>query len=334
MVRELAFLAVMVVASMAYAAEPDVVVLTSKNRMTGSIEELSRGKLDFSIEGAGSVEIDWHNVASLESAHTLDVELASGERFTGSITSPAKGKLEVKTAQGPKSVDMKDVVRIKPLAATFWERTSGEVELGFGVYQAHSEVDLTLGAEVENRTRNYLTDISLDSLVRRFNGVNNLSRTDFIIGSRRFLPHRWFVLGQFELEQDQALDLNLRVLAAGSLGRYLVQNNRTVFSAYGGFDYNGEHYSLLPVNRSAEGLGALEWDWFDVASKTEVDATAKSFFSFQRSRARLELKTEIRHELWRKYTGGIRFFEVFDSSPPAGQANNDYGLTLTIGRSF
>jgi hypothetical protein len=317
-----------------FADEPDVVVLTSGNRMTGSVTELSRGELSFSIEGAGTVEINWHNVESLESGKTLDVELRSGQRLTGPISSPSKGKLEVKTALGPKTVDMQDVVRIMPLHATFVERTTGDIEAGFGVYQAQSELDLTLAAEMENQTRNYLTNASFTSLIRRANGTNSVSRNDFQIGSRRFLPKRWFVLGQFELEQDQALDLDLRVLAAGSLGRYLVKNNRTIFSAYGGFDYNGEHYGGRPTQRSPEALGAVEFDWFDAQSKTELKTVAQSYFTLNRARIRLELKSEIRHDIWRKYFGAIDFFEAFDSKPPAGLADNDYGLTITIGRSF
>jgi hypothetical protein len=330
----LAFLSVMVASSLAYAAEPDVVVLSSGNRMTGSISGLSRGELSFSIAGAGDVEIDWHNVDSLESGKAMDVKLKSGERLTGPISSPAKGKLEVKTALGPKTIDLKDVVRVLPLHATFAQRTSGSVEAGFGVYQAHSELDLTLEAELENETRNYLTKASYESLIRRLNGVNNLSRNHFEIGLRRFLPRRWFVLGEFEVQQDQALDLDLRLLAAGSIGRYLVKNNRVIFSAYGGFDYNGESYGGFPNSHTAEGLAALEWDWFDVQSKTEIKAVAKSYYALTRSRIRLELRSDIRHDIYRKYFLDVAFFESFDSNPPPAQANNDYGLTITIGKSF
>lgn len=333
--RTLIILGVLVlVAPAAHADEPDVVVLSSGNRMTGSISELSRGELSFSIEGAGSVDIDWHNVESLSSQKEMDVDLKSGERLTGPISSPSKTKLEVKTALGSKTVDMKDVVRIKPLHATFVERTSGDIEAGFGFYQAQNELDLTLVAELANQTRNYLTEASFDSLIRRQNGVNSLSRNDFEIGSRRFLPKRWFVLGQFAVQQDQALDLDLRLLAAGSLGRYLVKNNRIIFSVYGGFDYNGEQYSGFPNSNTAEGLGAVEWDWFDAKSKTELKTVAQSYFTLTRSRIRLQLKTEIRHDIWRKYFGAIHFFEAFDSNPPPGLADNDYGLTITIGRSF
>ncbi len=56
-VCKLTLLAIVLLAYMAYASEPDVVVLRSKNRMSRTVKSLNRGKLDFSIEGADSLEI-------------------------------------------------------------------------------------------------------------------------------------------------------------------------------------------------------------------------------------------------------------------------------------
>ncbi len=54
-------------------AADDVVALSSGNRMTGEIERFSRGELFFTIDGAGSVAIDWRNIKSLQSARMFDV---------------------------------------------------------------------------------------------------------------------------------------------------------------------------------------------------------------------------------------------------------------------
>lgn len=336
--RIIFFLAFLAVASLAttaaYASEPDVVVLNSGNRITGSVTELSRGDLSFSVAGAGTLEISWSNVVSLKSDQTLDVELGSGERFTGSISSPSDGKLEIKTAAGPKVVDMKDVVRIKPLEATFAERTSVSIDGGFAFLHANDEVDFTIDAELENRTRNYVTDAEYIGLLRRQNGNNNAMRHFFQLGSRRFLPNRWYVLGQFGVEEDQFLDLDLRILAAGALGRTLVQNNRVVFSVHGGFDYNLEQYNGVPgTSNTAEALGGIEWDLFG-AENTELKTTATTYASLERARARLELDSSLRRDIFRNFYWAIRFFEEYDSDPPPGKKNSDFGVTLTIGKSF
>lgn len=329
-----AVLAVLVIASTARASEPAVVVIKSGNRMTGSISELSRGTLTFSIEGAGSVDINWDNVVSLQSSQNLDIHLSSGVRYSGTISSPSDGKLEIKTASGPQVVDMKDVVLIKPVEATFRERTSGSVDAGFSVLQANDEIDLNLNAGLENRTKNYLTEASFESLWRRRSGDDNQLRNFFDIGSRRYLPHRWFVLGQFDIQQDQAMDLDFRTLVSGSLGRTLIENNHAIFSAYAGFDFNHEDYGGVPTTNTGEALAAIEWDVFGDKHKTELLATAKSYYALNQARIRLQLDTEIRRYIYKKIYGKLNFFESFDSKPPLAQEGNDYGLTITIGRSF
>src|SRR5690606_19554249 len=71
----------------------EFVLLSSGNRMTGTVRALDRGELTFTIDGAGTVDIDWKNVETLQSEQRFDVELASGERLAGSIVAGAPGDL-------------------------------------------------------------------------------------------------------------------------------------------------------------------------------------------------------------------------------------------------
>jgi hypothetical protein len=142
------------------------------------------------------------------------------------------------------------------------------------------------------------------------------------------------VLGNLGIEQDQRLDLDLRSVVYGAVGRTLIQSNRTIVAVYGGVDYNRENYGGFPISNSSEGLGAVEWDWFDPGSKTELLSKATTYLTLNRQRVRLEFKSELRHDLPRNFYGAVGVFESFDSDAPAGQHNNDAGLTITFGRSF
>src|SRR5690606_17077897 len=73
----------------------DIVVLETGNRLIGTIVALYRGELSFSIDGAGPVDIDWSNVESLTSTRVLDVELSTGERLSGSLSSAGRGRLDI-----------------------------------------------------------------------------------------------------------------------------------------------------------------------------------------------------------------------------------------------
>ncbi len=318
-----------------YAAADDLVVLTNGNRMTGTVRELSRGELDFSIAGAGRVNIDWRNVAQLESEQRLDVESASGERFLGTIASPAPGTLEVMTDAGHREVPMSDVVRITPVAATFRDRTSGSIDAGIDFLSAGDEIDWTLNAEARNRTEHYRTDVSLSSLVRRHDHETTQQRNDLQLGVRRLLEQRWFVLGLFEAEEDRELDLDLRLLAGIALGRTLVQSSRTEFAVYGGLDFVHEEYrgtSDLDEDL-VEALAALEWEWFDIGQFT-FSVTATTYAALDDGRMRFKLDSSLRRYITSAVYLSLNVFESYNDDPPEGFEKSDWGVSMTFGRTF
>jgi len=328
-------LALLVVTAMRDAAADDLVVLTSGNRMTGAIVELSRGVLTFAIDGAGRVDIDWNNVEALESTEPMQVELVAGERFSGSIRTASPTRLVVVTDSGAVPVESVDVVRITPLRTGFLARTRGSLELGFNALNANDELDWTIHGELAHRMQHYLTELSVDSLVRRRDDAERQQRNDVVLQSRRFLRNRWFGLGILELEENRELGLRSRALFGAAVGRTLRQTNRTILAVYAGLDYERERYRELPGTESdTEALGALEWDWFEVNGDTELEAKLTVFSSLEHSRNRAKLAVTLRRTIVRGYYWSVSLYEDYDSDPPADFEDTDYGLGLAIGRQF
>lgn len=327
--------ALLAAGSAARGQEHDVVVLTSGNRLLGDVVALSRGELSFSIDGAGSVDIDWRNVEALTSSEVFDVELASGERLSGSIAPAPSGALRISGGTAPAPVPMQDVIRITPIAATPAERTSGYIDVGFRFLSANDELDLTVDTEVENLTRNYLTTLSLDSILSRVDDETAQRRNYFQAKSRRLLADRWFVAGRLHLEEDLALDLDARVLLGFGAGRTLIQSNRIVVALYGGLDWDRERYREIPgTERTGEAFVTVEWDWFEIGGDTEVSTDVTTFFSFDRSRTRVEVDMSVHRSIIGNVHWRVSLYESYDSDPPPGLDSSDLGLSFTIGRSF
>lgn len=321
----------------AYAQEDerDVVVLTTDNRLEGEIIGLSRGELGFSIDGAGPVEIDWSNVESLTSVREFEVELESGERLSGSIFSPSPKRLAVTAGTTPADVDAQEVIRITPIAATSAERTSGYVDFGLDFLTANDELDLRVDAEVENLMRKYLTTLSLDAIVSEIDDETAQRRNYFQIRSRRLLENRWFAVGRLHLEEDLELDLDSRTLLGFGAGRTLLQSNRAVVALYGGLAGDRERYRGIPGKEdSAEAFVTVEWDWFELGGDTQVMTNATTFFSFDRSRTRVELDARLHRAIIGNVHWSVSLYESYDSDPPEGLENSDFGLSFAIGRSF
>jgi len=329
--------ALLAAACCAYAQEDerDVVVLTTDNRLEGEIIGLSRGELTFSIDGAGTVEIDWSNVETLTSSREFDVKLESGERLSGAIFSPSPGQIAVTAGTAPAAVETEDVIRITPIAATAAERTSGYVDFGLDFLTANDELDLKIDAEVENAMRNFLTTLSIDSIVSETDDETTQRRNYLQLRSRRLLANRWFAIGRLHVEEDRELDLDTRTLLGFGGGRTLLQSNRAVVALYGGLDVDRERYRGIPGREdSTEAFFTVEWDWFELGGDTQVSTNATTFASFDRSRRRVELDARLERSIIGNMHWSVSLYESYDSDPPEGLENSDLGISVAIGRSF
>jgi len=316
------------------ASAEDIVTLDSGNRMTGEIRELTRGELSFRIAGVGRVDIDWRNVVELESPDRFYIVLASGEREIGTLH-VAGGQLSITTDEGTRRIDMNDVVRIGPATERrFVEGLSGSIDAGFDFLSANDELDWTINADLEKRTKNYLTELMLASILRRRDGEDAQRRNHLEIGTRRFTENRWFVLGQLQLEEDLELDLDSRVLLGASLGRTLSQSNSAIVAVYGGVDADREDFRGFGSDTIWELHGAIEWEWFEPRSDNGLDFRTIVFYAPDESRTRVEAQITLRNDITNNFYWALRAYESYNSDPPEGLEDTDAGVGLSIGRTF
>ncbi len=328
----------------AYAQDPDVVEVANGDRIRGDVRRLERGVLSFRTASAGpghrrfagTISIVWLEVVRLTSSQNLNVELASGETFTGSISSPSPGQLVVQTASGPtQPIDMKEVIRITQVGAVFRARTTGSIDFGASFTQADDARSYTLDATADNRTRSYATSLTFSSWLQRRDDEDTLTRNSLEFVPRRFFSRRWFAVARFGLQEDDALDLDWRILVAGGVGRMLVQSNRMLLSVEGGLDYDGERYGGEDErDDSSELFGGVDWDYFSPAWSAETAVAATTFISLERQRARLEIDARLRRETFWDIYWSVNIFESFDSDPPGERDRSNLGVSFGLGWTF
>jgi len=316
-------------------AGDDIVTLTGGSRITGTIRELSRGRLEFSIDGVeGRSRIDWRNVESLESAQRFEIVLSSGERLSGTIANLSMGRLDVQTDVGPRTLERDDIVFMRSVGASFADRLEGSIDLGLDFLSAGDEIDWTLNAEATHRTRDYVLEASINSLVREKDEAPTQRRNHFELLARRLLEQRWFVLSEFIAEEDKELELDSRFLIGVAAGRTLVQSNRTMFAIYGGFDVSREKFVGLDTDNVPEALASVEWDWFEFAGNLDLELKATTYYSLDDSRVRADVGGSIRHDIFSSYYVSLNVYESYNSDPPEGVEKSDFAVMIAFGRSF
>ena len=79
--------------AMAYAQKTDVVTLANGDRITGEIERLERGRLEFSTDDAGTLYLEWDKLVSLvATTRVFDILTTDDRRFLGSLGPSAAGR--------------------------------------------------------------------------------------------------------------------------------------------------------------------------------------------------------------------------------------------------
>lgn len=321
-------------------AAADDLEIEGGDKLTGLVMRMERGRLFFWTAATGTIAVDWTRVVAISSPQNLDVELSSGGRFAGSISSPSAGQLAVQTSSGPTApIVMGDIVRIAPIEATFRMRLTGAADFGLTYSHVDAELTYALNSAFLHRTRSYETRVSFDSWLSRQDDADRQTRNDLVVDVRRLLPERWFALALVEAQQDQDMDLDLRLVAGGGVGRTVVQSNRTRLALKGGVNYDGEQYAEADsIDHSVELFGGVEWGWFQFAGFTQALVDSTTYVSLERHRVRVELDADIRrivywNPAWNVFWAA-NLFESFDSDPQADRKRSDLGVSFALGFGF
>ena len=120
-----------------HAQKLDTVTIENGDHITGEIEKFDRGKLSFSTDDIGTLAIEWDKIVRLVSPRLFEVELITGQRFLGSLSSPGSRQLAITLEGKSDTVALIDVAVVRPQFLRTLDRFTGFVDLGFTYQQAN-----------------------------------------------------------------------------------------------------------------------------------------------------------------------------------------------------
>jgi len=191
------------------------------------------------------------------------------------------------------------------------------------------------GASYRGRTWE-LSFTAASQLTAREDAAQTSRNTVSLFGNRLF-EDRWFasVLGQ--IQENEELDLDLRTVGGGGVGRFLRRSTHVTLATYGGLVYTRERFVGEPTDNSAEIAAGGQFDAFTTRSNdfTLTNTVVAYFAVTGRARTRVELQTAWRHEFLSDFYWSLNALESFDSSPPSETAKkNDFSVSLALGWKF
>jgi hypothetical protein len=324
----------------AHADKTDVIYMRNGDRVTCEIKRLERGQLTVSTDAMGTIYIEWDDIAQLVSKELYIVEMQDGERIRGTLAMPFDdGTLLITEDDNARRVPMTQIVWIDPLKLDekLVKRWDGSLSAGFDTTKASSITSLTADFDARRRAEKFLLAFEGSWYSRSQDEAEDTIRATFGTSYKRYLANRWYwaLLGAFE--RNDELGIDLRTLAGGGYGRFLLQTGHSLWSATGGAVVNREQRAgSEDTETNVEALLATDFSYYTYDSpKTTLNTSLDVFPSLTESgRVRVDLDVGLRREIITDFFVELSLYDSYDSEPPIEGEKNDYGIVTSIGYTF
>lgn len=318
-------------------AKTDLVFIGKADRITGEINQMSRGILTLKTDNIGTVNIEWEDVDSLNSVYQFRVEDQFGRKFFGAIFMTKALELQVIQAGQTQTIPALDVVSITPLESTFWQRLDGSISIGFSYTKANRLAQFTSDFNVRYRTPLRLVVLDASNIVTSQEDRETTQRQDISLTYNRLFEGRWFAFLTGGAQSNDELGLDLRMSLAPGLGVDLVQTNSNTLTAAAGLSGNREWSADSDGEYNLEAFVGVEHSVFRYDyPKTDITTEFIVFPSLTTSgRVRSELDVSASREVVPDLTVVLTFYHSYDRKPldPDGHTT-DYGLVTSLGWTF
>ena len=302
--------------------------------INAEIKGFKRGRLSYEIPGSSSASLEFDKVATMGSPEDWDIELTEQRKLFGSILPGSEsGTVRIVTVSDTVDVRVSDIVAMTNVNRTLWSRFDGYLELGFNYAKANNATNLNFATKIDYRAPRWLFGLSIDSRFQEQDDADSFKRNQGTFFVNYLLPKTWYVGAFTTLEQNQELDLDLRFLLGAVGGRDFLQSNRVEWNWLVGVLSNREEYAGLEATTSAEAVLGTRFSWFTFGD-FENDLTSSLFVYpslTESERVRVDFDISYRQDLFGDLYLRLSFYDQYDSRPPPGANENDFGTTLAVG---
>ena len=324
------------------------VTLKNGDRLTGAIVSVSDKKLTLKTAYAGTITIDWDQVAQFSSDQPMVVTRTDKQVVSGPVTTK-DADVVVSTASGAQEIPMTSVAVMRsPADQAAYEKSlhpgmlegwGGGGNFGLALARGNSDTtNLALGFNAARPTTTDKWTIQATSIYSKSktDGVSSTTANAFggFIRYDRNLTKKLFAFGLFTGLYDHAQDLNERVSPGGGLGYHLIATPVTTLDLLGGFGYTYENYSTGVTNNL---INATIGDEFKHKFAPNI-TVSQDFYFFpylnDNGGYRGVFDFGLASKLYRAITWNLNFTDLYNSKPVAGKKNNDVLFTTGLGLTF
>ena len=308
-------------------AQKDSLIFKNGDVVTGEIEKLNNGILEFSTDYSDDdFKIEWQEIKEIYASRYFLITHKNGKQYTGNLKSVDGTSLIIlSTNMDSVKCDINDIVFLNPYEDKFGKRISASIDLGLDVARAKNLKNLTARSNIGYMTDKWSTDLSVNALWSRQDSTSELQRNDAELNFRYVLPRKWFLITTINGLKNSEQNIERRINAQLGAGLYFVRTNDLYFGAKMGINRNMEKYSNeTPDKSSWESFFGAELNLFDTGDLSLlVQATIYSGIT-EIGRWRSDSKFDLKYDLPLDFYIKAGVSLNYDNQPAIDSYKTDY----------
>ena len=296
------------VAFIARTAQADTLYLLNGDRLSGTVQGTTEGKLSILTEYAGQLCVDLDSIQAVATDTPVSVHLQDGTALSGRLAQE-NGTQVLVAGESVHALALSNVAAIAREPESCAEPTvtgeekpvkkkwSGTVDAGASWRSGETD---TLDANLAlTLMREWQRDTLTLELSAGYGEVDSQVNTRRLQGNAKWqhdLKKRLYVFGHAEAEHDPAQRLELRLTAGAGLGYKLVESERRSLALDAGLDYAREYWNGFSIKE------------LDDARSSARDATRAGVESFARGLLRKPVPTWTANDILNGFELAVQTF--------------------------
>ena len=315
------------------------IVLVNGDRISGQILSMEQGELKLKTPYAGTIPIQWDQVAGLNTDDPVHVLLSDEASLKGSTMSAGRGKMKLRMGEVEDTVTF-DLSRVQAINPEPEDRPavtlSGRVNVGLTRSRGNTEteshhVDGEIVARSEKNRYTLGIEYNLEENEDEVTSKNYLGYGKY----DHFLTRRWYGYANTLFEKDEFKDIKLRTTVGTGIGYQFFESELTNLYLESGLSFVNEDLEDGEDNESLAGRWAISFDKYLFDKLVQFFHSQEGYQEFEETEnVFLRSRTGLRFPLSEGFRATLQYNYDWDNNPAPGEENADRKYLVTLGYEF
>ncbi|SHL40932.1 DUF481 domain-containing protein [Flavobacterium saccharophilum] len=319
-----------------YAQKSDTLVLKNNDVIIGEIKSMNKGILQIETDySKDDFKLEWKHVKNISSTRTHIITLSSGALLNGTISkSKTPNKCEIKDieTQTKTEVSLTDIVYIKPVDDSFWDRLDASFDVGIKLTKAENLQQLTINANLGYTAKRWFATGTYKQIQSVQDDSDPIRRIDTDLSYVHLLAKDYFIPLSVTTLSNTEQDIALRIISKAGYGKYILHDNKKYWGVASGLSFNHERYTgVSDANKSLELFLGTDFNLYDLGDFS-IQSKVTVFPSLtENKRVRTDFNLDTKYDLPLDFFIKLSFVYNYDNKPKNNAPKDDYVFQTTFG---